>query len=119
TLEPSIQEVVTDRAGVRIIFNGVSAGQLSFQEIWLSGTEIRSSIARNFDQFAKTVRVGLFDFEVVEVSDGKITLRYNIMERVPVKQADVAKVGLRGAGMPASPVFVIRSMDSQSGRPRR
>lgn len=94
-LEAKVQEQVADRAGVRIIFNGVSAGQLSFQEVWVSGSTIRSSMVRAFDQFAKSVRVGFFDFEVVEVSSGKVTLRYEIQERGPVKAADVTKAGLR------------------------
>jgi hypothetical protein len=94
-LEAKVQEQVADRAGVRIIFNGVSAGQLSFQEVWVSGSTIRSSVVRAFDQFAKSVRVGFFDFEVVEVSSGKVTLRYEIQERGPVKAADVTKAGLR------------------------
>jgi hypothetical protein len=95
TIESKIQEDVADRAGVRIIFNGVAAGQLNFQEVWVSGSSIRSSVARSFDQFAKTVHVGLFDFEVVDVSNGKVTLRYEIQDRGPVKAADVTKAGLR------------------------
>jgi hypothetical protein len=94
-VESKIQEDVTDRAGVRIIFNGVAAGQLNFQEVWVSGSSIRSSVTRSFDQFAKTVHVGLFDFEVIDVSSGKITLRYEIQDRGPVKAADVTKAGLR------------------------
>jgi hypothetical protein len=95
TIESKIQEDVTDRAGVRIIFTGVAAGQLNFQEVWVSGSSIRSSVTRSFDQFAKSVHVGLFDFEVVDVSNGKITLRYEIQDRGPVKASDVAKAGLR------------------------
>ena len=95
TIEAKIQEDVTDRAGVRIIFNGVAAGQLNFQEVWVSGSSIRSSVTRSFDQFAKTVHVGFFDFEVIDVSNGKITLRYEIQDRGLVKAADVNKAGLR------------------------
>lgn len=95
TIESKIQEDVADRAGVRIIFNGVAAGQMKLQEVWVSGTSIRSSVARSFDQFAKTVHVGLFDFEVVDAANGKITLRYEIQDRGPVKAADDTKAGLR------------------------
>ncbi len=61
----------------------------------MSGSSIRSSVARSFDQFAKTVHVGLFGFEVVDVSNGKISLRYEIQDRGPVKAADFTKAGLR------------------------
>jgi hypothetical protein len=105
TFEPKIQEDVVDSAGARIIFTGVSAGQLNFQEVWVSGSAIRSSVTRSFDQFAKSVRVGLFDFEVVAISDGKIALRYEIQERGPVKAADVTRAGLR-PGAPAGSMVV-------------
>lgn len=105
TIEAKIQEDVTDRAGVRIIFTGVTAGQLNFQEVWVAGSAIRSSVTRSFDQFAKSVHVGLFDFEVVEVSASKITLRYEIPDRGPVKAADVTKAGLR-PGAPAGAMVV-------------
>ena len=105
TIESKVQEDIVDRAGVRIIFTGVTAGQMNFQEVWVAGSSIRSSVTRSFDQFAKTVHVGLFDFEVIEASAGKITLRYEIQDRAPVKATDVAKVGLR-PGTPAGPVVV-------------
>lgn len=93
-LESNPQVAVADSAGVRIIFTGVSAGQLNFQEIWVAGSAIRSSVTRSFDQFAKSVRIGLFDFEVVSVADGKVTLRYELQARSPVKSSDVTKAGL-------------------------
>ena len=105
TIETKVQEDVIDRAGVRIIFTGITAGQLNFQEVWVAGSSIRSSVTRSFDQFAKTVHVGLFDFEVIDVSPGNITLRYEIQDRGPVKAADVARVGLR-PGTPAGTVVV-------------
>ena len=105
TVESKVQEDIVDRAGVRIIFTGVTAGQLNFQEVWVANSSIRSSVTRSFDQFAKIVHVGLFDFEVVEASAGKITLRYEIQDRGPVKAADVAKAGLR-PGTPAGQAVV-------------
>ena len=108
TIESKVQEEVTDRAGVRIIFTGVTAGQLNFQEVWVAGSAIRSSTTRSFDQFAKSVRVGLFDFEVVEVSSNKITLRYEIQDRGPVKAADVTKAGLRPGAHAGAAVVRIR-----------
>lgn len=108
TIESKIQEEVTDRAGLRIIFTGVTAGQLNFQEVWVAGSSIRSSVTRSFDQFAKTIHVGLFDFEVVEVSASKITLRYEILDRGPVKAADVTKAGLRPGTAAGAMVVRIR-----------
>ncbi len=105
TIESKVQEDIVDQAGVRIIFAGVTAGQMDFQEVWVAGSSIRSSVTRSFDQFAKTVHVGFFDFEVIKASAGKITLRYEIQNRGPVKAADVAKIGLH-PGAPAGQVVV-------------
>jgi len=104
-VEFKIREEVTDRAGVRIIFNGASGGQINFQEVWVAGSSIRSSVTRSFDLFAKSVYVGLFDFEVIDVSAGKITLRYQIQDRGTVKAADVTKAGLK-PGTPAGVMLV-------------
>jgi hypothetical protein len=68
---------------------------MSFQEVWVSGPTILSSTARNFDQFARSVRIGPFTLEVVEAAAGNVTLRYEIAERAVVKATDLAKLPLR------------------------
>lgn len=108
TFEPKLREDVADSAGLRVIFNGTSAGQLNFQEVWTNGSAIRSSITKSFDQFAKSVRIGLLDFDVVAITDGKITLRYNVQERFQVKADEVAKVGLRPGAAVGSTVVRTR-----------
>jgi len=48
---------------------------MGFQEAWVNGASVVASIAHNFDQFAKTVKVGPFAFDTVEVSGGKVILQ--------------------------------------------
>lgn len=108
TFEPKLREDVADSAGLRVIFNGMSAGQLNFQEVWTNGSAIRLSMTKAFDQFAKSVRIGLLDFDVVAIADGKITLRYNVQERFQVKADEVAKAGLRSGTFATSAVVRTR-----------
>lgn len=62
---------------------------------WEIGATVVASIAHNFDQFAKTVKGGPFAFDIVEVSGGKVTLRYEIAERAPVDSAEARKWPMR------------------------
>jgi hypothetical protein len=82
-------------AGFRVIFNGVSGGQLSFQEVWVNGSTVIASQQRNFDQFAKRIKVGPFAFDVLGVAGGKVTLRYEIPERAPMSAQELARLPLR------------------------
>lgn len=88
-------EETTSEGGVRVIFNGVGGGQMGFQEVWVNGATVVASIAHNFDQFAKTIKVGPFTFDIIEVSGGKVTLRYEIAERAPVSGAEARKWPMR------------------------
>jgi hypothetical protein len=67
--------------GMRVIFNGINAGQISFQEVWVSGATILNSQTRNFDQFAKEVEIGPFKFAVLGTVGDKIKLQYDIATR--------------------------------------
>lgn len=80
---------------LRIIFNGIGAGQMSFQEVWVHGSTVLSSTARNFDQFAENIKIGPFSFDVVETGGGKVTLRYEIAERSPISETELARLPLR------------------------
>lgn len=88
-------EELGESGSLRIIFNGLGAGQMSFQEVWVNGATVVSSTARNFDQFAKVVKIGPFAFEIVEAGGGKVSLRYEIAERAPINASDLAKWPLR------------------------
>lgn len=95
---PLVYKVIEEpgeSGSLRIIFTGLAAGQMSFQEVWVNGTTVVSSTARNFDQFAKVVKIGPFSFDVVEAGAGKVSLRYEIAERAPVSAQDLAKMPLR------------------------
>jgi hypothetical protein len=94
-LLPKVIEEPGESGSLRIVFNGIGAGQMSFQEVWVNGTTVASSMARNFDQFAKNVKVGPFKFEVVEVGTRKITLRYEIAERGPIGAGDLTSMPMR------------------------
>ena len=80
---------------LRIIFNGIGAGQMSFQEVWVHGSTVLSSTARNFDQFAQSIKIGPFSFDVVETGGGKVTLRYEIAERSPIGETELERLPLR------------------------
>ncbi len=96
-LEHRVVEEPRSVGAMRIIFNGVGSGQLSFQEVWVNGATVVRSQARNFDQFAREIRIGPFAFEVLAVADGKVTLRYDIPERASVSATDLAGLPLRPA----------------------
>lgn len=94
-LESRVVEEPGSEGSVRVIFNGVGSGQMGFQEVWVNGATVVTSISHNFDQFAKTVKVGPFAFDIIEVSGGKVTLRYEIAERAPVNGAEAKKWPMR------------------------
>lgn len=94
-LESRVVEEPGLEGSVRVIFNGVGGGQLGFQEVWVNGATVVASIAHNFDQFAKTIKVGPFTFDIIEVSGGKVTLRYEIAERAAVSGAEARKWPMR------------------------
>lgn len=95
SIQAAVVEERKKEGSVRIIFNGVGAGQLSFQEVWVNGSTVVSSQTRNFDQFAKAIKVGPFDFEVLDVANGKVTLRFDIAQRSPANMAELARLPLR------------------------
>jgi hypothetical protein len=94
-LESRVVEEPAFEGSVRVIFGGVGGGQMGFQEVWVNGATVVASIAHHFDQFAQSVKVGPFTFDIVEVAGGKVTLRYLIAERAPVNVADARKWPLR------------------------
>jgi hypothetical protein len=94
-LESRVVEEPGLEGSVRVIFTGVGGGQLGFQEVWVNGATVVASIAHSFDQFAKTVKVGPFTFEIIEVPGGLVTLRYEIAERRPVNFAEARKWPMR------------------------
>lgn len=85
--------IVTDRASLRIVFTGISAGTINFQEVWVDKGRIKRSVPRSFDQFAKTVRIGLFQFEVVEAGRGSVSLRYDVKPEMEVSTAMLLAAG--------------------------
>ena len=94
-LESRVVEETGSEGSVRVIFGGVGGGQMGFQEVWVNGATVVASITHNFDQFAQSVKVGPFTFDIVEVAGGKVTLRYQIAERAPVSVGDARKWPLR------------------------
>lgn len=91
------RQIIEQEGGIgslRIIFNGISGGVMGFQEVWVNGPTVVKSLTRNFDQFAKTIALGPFSFDVIEAAGGRITLRYEIAERSPIGADAVARMPL-------------------------
>ena len=92
-LDRKVIETESPAIGLRIIFNGVASGQISFQEVWVKGEAVVKTIARGFDQFARSVTIAGITLELVDVSAAQATLRYQIAERSAVDNASLAKLG--------------------------
>lgn len=92
TFERNLIEEQTHTGSMRIIFNGISAGQMSFQEVWVNGAIVMQSKVLNFDQFAKVVKIPPFQFEVLEAANGTVKLRYDIGERMPAEGLQLGRL---------------------------
>lgn len=77
-IELKIIEYPGKTRSMRIIFNGINAGQIRFQENWVEGSSVISSKMINFDQFAKEINLGPFTFNVIGIDGEKIRLKYDI-----------------------------------------
>lgn len=102
SMEPSVvkleDRIIENKIGVgslRIIFNGIQSGALNFQEVWVNGATIVASTSKSFDQFATTVEIGPFNFNVLNTSGGKVTLKYDIASRALVDASIRPKLVLR------------------------
>ena len=82
--ERSTQDDVVKSGSLRLIYLGTTAGALRIAEVWVQGSKITRSITRTFDQFAKTIDVAGFKFEIVEAKGESLRLRYEIPSRTEI-----------------------------------
>lgn len=101
TLSQEGQPVVLDRkvteqdgpaGSLRVIFNGVNAGALNFQEVWVNGATVVRSVARSFDQFAKSVKIGPVTMQVLGINEGRVSLRYEVPDRSTVEPHELRSI---------------------------
>lgn len=93
--ERSLVDDVLKSGSLRIIYLGTSAGAMKFQEVWVQGSRIGKSITRTFDQFAKSIDIAGFKFEIVEVKGDKLKLRYDIASRTEITEVQVGQIALQ------------------------
>lgn len=114
------------QASVRVIFGGVSAGQMRFEELWVRGGRVLSTTTHTFDQFAASIDIGPFTFEVLKVGAGQVTLRYDIpalapvdRSRLPAMQARMLPSNAGGLQQPSRGAASLRSEQRGSKEPGR
>lgn len=76
-ISKEISKKRTKLDGLRLIYNGTEAGQISIQEVWVSPKGEVKSQAKKFDQFAKTIDIAGLSFQLLEASADKISLKYD------------------------------------------
>jgi hypothetical protein len=79
--ERSTKDEVVKSGSLRIIYLGTTAGALKLAEIWVQGSKISRSITRTYDQFAKTIEIAGFKFDIIEAKGDNLRLRYDIPNR--------------------------------------
>jgi hypothetical protein len=65
-----------------VIYTGANAGAMHFQEVWVKGSQIMSSVDRQFDQFADAIEVAGLKFHVAEAKPDSIRISYSFSLKV-------------------------------------
>jgi hypothetical protein len=95
SFERSLIDDVLKAGSLRIIYLGTTAGALRIQEVWVQGSRIGKSVTRTFDQFAKSIDVAGYKFEVIEAKGDKLKLRYDVPSRTEITFAQVGQIALQ------------------------
>lgn len=95
TFERGLLDDITKAGSLRIIYSGTSAGAMTFQEVWVQGSRIGKSTARTFDQFAKSIDIAGFHFEVIEAKGDKVKLKYEISTRAEISAEQANRTALQ------------------------
>ena len=95
SFERSLIDDVLKAGSLRIIYLGTTAGALRIQEVWVQGSRIGKSVTRTFDQFAKSIDVAGYKFEVIEAKGDKLKLRYDIPSRTEITFTQVGQIALQ------------------------
>lgn len=86
--ERTTKELAYAARKLRIIYLGTSGGIMTFREIWVQGAGgTPKSSDRTFDQFARSIDIAGFRFQVLEVRPDKVKLRNDIQERTEMPTA--------------------------------
>jgi hypothetical protein len=93
--ERTLRDEDAQSGSLRIVYVGTSAGALQFREVWVQDTRIGKSIERNFDQFAKSIEIAGFKFQVLEAKSDKVKLRYDIPNRIELSPSQRSEIALQ------------------------
>lgn len=93
--ERSLVDDEIKSGSLRIIYLGTAAGALKVQEVWVQDSRIGKSITRTFDQFAKSINVAGYKFDVIEAKGDKVKLSYDIPSRTEITLAQVGQIALK------------------------
>lgn len=61
---------------LRIIYTGAAAGVMHFQELWVKGSQVVSTVDRQFDQSATSIQISGLTFRVAEAKSESVKLTY-------------------------------------------
>ena len=93
--ERTLIDDVLKAGSLRIINLGTTAGALRIQEVWVQGSRIGKSVTRTFDQFAKSIDMAGYTFQVLEAKGDRLKLRYDIPSRTEITFTQVRKIALQ------------------------
>jgi hypothetical protein len=97
SVDLGLADDVMKSGSLRVIYLGTSAGAMKFEEVWVQGSRIGKSITRTFDQFAKTIEIAGFKFEVMEAKGDRVVLKYAIASRNEIGPAQLDQIALQNA----------------------
>jgi hypothetical protein len=95
TFERTLVDDTLKAGSLRIIYLGTTAGALRIQEVWVQGSRIGKSVTRTFDQFAKSIDVAGYKFQVIEAKGDRLKLRYDIPSRTEITFTQVGQIALQ------------------------
>lgn len=73
--------------GLRIIFLGVEAGAINFQEVWTKDGKILLSKKHSFDQFSSTINIAENPINIKNVSADSITYDVNLKPKIIISSS--------------------------------
>jgi hypothetical protein len=92
TLERQLDPREVGAAGLRIIYEGTTAGAMHFQEVWVKGNKVIQSRDRAFDQFATSVQIAGLKFAVSNAKSDSISVSYDIPDEVVVSFGQMREI---------------------------
>jgi len=81
-LEWQDSDSVIESGRLRIIYMGARAGAMHFQQVLVKGSQIVSSVDRQFDQFASTIQISGLTFRVSNAKPDSVHVSYDFGPKV-------------------------------------